>query len=254
MYLELENAKIGGISTVGSKYYAEANHHHLKSFDKNKENRHIIYGDANGLYAWAMTQKLPYGDFKYIPLSDFDLDEAMKNIDGDIGYFLVVDAHLPKEFHDNQNDYPCFPENRVMTFEELSPHTQANYKKLDMPFLSESKLIPNLDPKQNYLIHIRLLKLFIEQGWKVKVKKVIQFKQSAWCKPFIDICLSQRQKSKSSFEKLFWKLCMNAVYGKFLENVRNRVNIKFFTPNHEENIKIVSTVLDFIELKKYLMT
>jgi hypothetical protein len=234
MYLELENAKIGGISTVGSKYYAKANHHHLKSFDKNKKKSHIIYGDANGLYAWAMTQKLPYGDFQYIPLSNFNLDEALKNIDDDIGYFLVVDAHLPKEFHDDQNDYPCFPENLAITELQLSHSTKTDYETLGMPILSESKLIPNLYPKKNYMIHIRTLKLFMEQGWKVDVKKVIQFKQSAWCKPFIDLCLSQRQKSKSSFEKLFWKLCCNAVYGKFLENVRNRVNIKFFSSHTEE--------------------
>lgn len=234
MYLELENAKIGGISTVGSKYYAQSNHRHLKSFVPNNPKTHIVYSDANGLYATAMSMKLPYGDFTYVPVSEFNLKKAFDEIDGDYGYFVKVNARLPKQFHDAQNDYPCFPENIAIHPSQLSPSTKKDYEILNMPFSSESKLIPNLWPKKEYLVHIRTLKLWVELGWEVDVVKVIQFRQSAWCKPFIDLCISQRQKASSDFEKLFWKLCCNAVYGKFLENVRNRVNIKFFHPNDED--------------------
>ena len=66
MLLMIEKAKIGGISQVFSKRYAEANNKHLPNYNKTEDNSYLMYYDANNLYGWAMSQSLPYGKLKWL--------------------------------------------------------------------------------------------------------------------------------------------------------------------------------------------
>lgn len=242
MYLQLED-RVGGIATAGGLYYAKANNKYLHDYDESKPSSYILNFDAVSLYGTAMRKKLPYDGFKYEDVGTFDLEKAFENVDGDKGYFLIVDSHLPNEFHDEQNDYPCFPETIDIFEEMLSPlnkkeldilHTELGHsltiRRANRPAYQSSKLAPNLQPKQNYLIHIKTLKLYVKLGWVIdQIHTVISFNQSEWLRPYIDYCLYERKITTSKFHKEMWKLLVNAVYGKFLENMRNRMNIHFFT-------------------------
>ena len=85
------------------------------------------------------------------------------------------------------------------------------------------KLVTNLHDKTEYVIHIRNLNhgLVLQ-----KVDRVINFNQKAWLKPYIDMNTKLRKKVKTNFEKDFFKLLNNAVFGKTTENVRKHRNIK----------------------------
>jgi hypothetical protein len=237
MYLQLED-RVGGISTTGGISYAKANNKYLDDYDDSKPSTFIWNIDAVALYGKAMTEKLPKDGFKHEDVATFDLEQAYRDADGDKGYFLIVDAHLPNEYHDEQNDYPCFPETIEITEDMLSPfnkreldilHTELGHTTKRTTYKS-SKLSPNLKPKKNYLVHIKTLKLYTQLGWVIdKIHTVISFNQSAWLKPFVDYCSHERQKATSEFYKALWKLIPNSIYGKFLENLRNRMNIHFFT-------------------------
>ena len=65
MLLMFEEGIRGGICHAVHRY-AKANNEYMKNYDKNKESSFIVYLDANNLYGWAMSQKLPVGSFEWV--------------------------------------------------------------------------------------------------------------------------------------------------------------------------------------------
>ena len=101
------------------------------------------------------------------------------------------------------------------------------------------KLVPNLYDKKNYVIHIQALNQALKHRLILKnVHHVIEFDQSAWLKPYIDFSTQLRTKAKNDFEKDFFKLMNNSVFGKTMENIRKHKDIKLAT-NAKDYLKNV---------------
>ena len=210
---------------------AEANNKYMGNlYDKKKESSYISYLDANNLYGLAMCQKLPYKDIKFetIPLTE---EEILNYTDGSIGYVLDVDLEYPKELHDKHRDYPLCPEIMNVTADMLSETQKEIYKSYnhnkEPTDEKTNKLILNVYDKENYIIHINMLKYCLEQGMKLKrVNRTISFRQKAWLKPWIDFNTNKRKQATSDFEKDMYKLMNNSCYGKTMENVRNHIDFE----------------------------
>ena len=110
----------------------------------------------------------------------------------------------------------------------MTTYEAAKFQTIWCHIINEiAKLVPNFYDKERYVCHVKNLKYYIEKGLVVKkIHRVLQFKQSNWLKKYIDFNTTERAKSKSDFEKDFFKLMNNAVFGKSMENVRGRVDVK----------------------------
>ena len=176
-----------------------------------------MYLDANKLYGWAMSQKLPVNGFKWVKdLSKFN-ESFIKNYDenSDKEYLLEVDVEYPKKLFNFHRDLPFLPERKKI-------------KKC-------KKLVCTIQDKENYIVLINALKQALNHRLTLqKVHRVIQFNQ-AWLKPYIDMNAKLTKEAKNEFEKDFFKLMNNAVFGKTIENVRKQRDIKLVSTDNKRH-------------------
>ena len=89
------------------------------------------------------------------------------------------------------------------------------------------KLVPNLRDKKNYIIHIQALNQALQHGLRLdRIHRAIEFDQSPWLKTYIDFNIQLRMAATNDFEKDFFKLMNNSVFGKTMQNIRKHRNIK----------------------------
>ena len=193
----------GGI-TQSVHRWAAADNPYMEEYDSSKPTKYLQYLDANNLYGWAMSQSLPTGGFKWIKCNG-DPTKLVERIASkkDHGYLLEVDVSYPKELHDLHNDLP--------------------FMCTKMKINGVEKLIPNLYYKHKYIVHIRALKQALDHGLMLeRIHRCIEFKQSPWMKEYIDFNTRLRTSAKNDFEKDFYKLIINSVFGK----IRRHQDIK----------------------------
>ena len=226
IHLFIEKGMRGGISYV-SKRYIKANNENCPDYDKEKPEIYINYLDMNNLYGGAMSQCLPYGGFKWVKTTNETVNRILNKKDNSLhGYFLEVDLDYPENLHEEHSDYPMAPEKIKIKTEWLSPYSLENANKFDIKTGNINKLAPNLMPKNNYVAHYRNLKYLSQRLILKKVHKILEFKQSAWMKPYIDFNTQKRKEATNEADKNLFKLRNNAVYGKTMENMRKRMKIR----------------------------
>ena len=216
MLLMVEEGIRGGICHSIHRY-TKANNKYMKDYNKNIESSYIQNLDTNNLYSWAMSQKLPRNNFKWVEDTSIIDEEFIKNYNENSykGYILEVDVKYPKKLHDLHSDLPFLP--KKMKIDECK------------------KLVCNLHNKKKYVVHIKSLKQALNQGLKLKrVHRIIEFNQKAWVKPYIDMNTELRKLAKDDFEKDLFKLMNNAVFGKTKENIRKHSDIKLVTTDKKE--------------------
>ena len=152
-----------------------------------------------------------------------------------------MEVKYPRKLHDLHSDLPFLPKRM----------------KIDKC----KKLVCNLRNKKKYVVHVRSLKQALNHGLKLKkVHRIIEFNQEAWLKPYIDMNTELRKIAKSDFEKDFFKLMNNAVFGKTMENIRKNRDIKLVTTDKKRNklvsepnyhtMNYISEDLSIIEMKR----
>ena len=144
----------------------------------------------------------------------------------------------PKELHELHNDYPLCPQKIEVNSDMLSKYCSDIANKYGIKVGGVRKLIPNLGDKVKYVVHYKSLQYYLSVGMKlVKIHKILKLKQSDWLKEYVDFNSKKRINSKNAFEVQFFKLLINCVFGKSMENIRKRTHIKLI--NDQKNISDV---------------
>ena len=158
-----------------------------------------------------MINNLPTHRFRWRNGEDFTpekKDELVKK--DERGYLLEVDVTDPKELHESHNELSFLVE--------------------EMRIGREEKLVPDLKDKKGCVVHIKAMDQALKHGLKLKkVRRVIEFQQSKWMKAYIMLNTKLRKDAKNEFEKDFFKLINNSVFGKTMENIRNHKDMKLVT-------------------------
>ena len=221
MILLLENNIRGGISSVMGDRYIQS--------DENK----ILYVDANNLYGHSMSQPLPFHEL------NFDNNVKLEDIlntpdDSNIGSFIEFDLTYPNNLKEKTQSFPFAPVNK-----KSNPDKFSDYMKEIIPdtYIQTKKLIGDWFDKKNYLVHYRMLHFYLRHGMIVdKFHNIISFGQSRWLEKYINFNTQKRNQAVNDFEKDFYKLLNNALYGKTMEYVRNRLKLKFIKKDEYREI------------------
>ena len=156
------------------------------------------------------------------------------------GLILEVDLEYPQELHNLHNDFPLGPEKIKVAKDMLSDYCKKIAEKFNISSGLVHKLIPTLNDKEKYILHYRNLQLYLSLGLKLKkIHRVLEFDQSPWLKQYIDFNTRKRTFAKNNFEKDFFKLMNNSVFGKTMENIRKRVDVRLVT-SKEKLLKLSS--------------
>ena len=228
MHQMIERGIRGGIS-MASKRYAKANNPQVEGYDPSQPTNYITYLDANNLYGWAMSRHLPKSGFHWKHVMPTE-DQIMKmRPDSKKGWILEVELEYPAYLHDAHNDYPP---------EQMSEYQRRLMAGIGLSMPDTEKLVLTLEDKEKYVTHYSNLQFYLRQGMRLKkVHLVIEFDQEPWMEPYIRMNTEFRKQAKNDFETDFYKLMNNSVFGKTMENLRNRVDVKIVRDWENDKIR-----------------
>ena len=158
---------------------------------------------------------------------------------------LEVDLNYPPEIHAATADLPLAPEHLEVTESMWSPFMHHYYKHISQQWEGSAskkkykpcrKLLLTHYPKLHYVVHYRILKFYLRMGLELtQVHSIVKFRQSAYFKPYVMYNSGKRATCKNAFEKDYYKLKNNALFGKTMEDVRKRIVYDFV--NNEQDLE-----------------
>ncbi|CAJ0908487.1 3672_t:CDS:2, partial [Entrophospora sp. SA101] len=239
-YKALEDIRFGNITQKTHNFLLQKfnESHQQKTLEETLNTTYIVgYRETAARFNRMICNMLPVENDKFwicdaidtIDGKQMDLTDTMQKIltikeKSNRGCCLEVKLSIPKELHPKFRDYPMCPE-------QMKQKEWIGKQRPDT-----EKLIVTLHDKDHYVIHYRNLQQCIREGYVLeKVYRVLGFEQSPWMEPYIAMNTQRRAKAKNAFEKDFWKLMNNSVFGKTMEDVRKRVNIDLVRQVGEEH-------------------
>ena len=151
-----------------------------KNLKTNNLNKYLLYLDANNLYGYSMSQKLPYKNFKWS--NDLTLDKMQTSI-------YEVDISIPENLHYKFKDYPLCSEIKSITENDLSEYQKYLNNKLNIKYdEKDKKLILDLSTKKKYKVYYKNLEYYMQLGIKIdKGHRILTFDEKPFLKEYIDL-------------------------------------------------------------------
>ena len=231
MYQFFEKGIRGGMTFV-NKHYVKTNHPSVpESYNPHEAITELLYIDINNLYGHSLSSKLPQHSFQWVDASELaKIDWRNIEVEGDDGYVIEVDLHCPPEIHDRTQDLPLAPESLIIHESWLSDHMRSQCKELfphKRAYRGSKKLLLNVFDQHKYVVHFKLLQFYLKQGMRItKYHRGVKFSQASYFQSFIEMNSRKRQQTSDKCKQDYYKLKNNSLFGKTMENVRDRRKIK----------------------------
>ena len=188
-----------------------------------------------------MSKFLPRTSFKWIDPKQFDLNKYTSN--SSKGCVLEIDLEYPKELRELHNDYPLAPDKIVIEKEILSDYQLKIADLYNIVISNVKKLMPKCFDTEKYVIHNENFQLYLRLTLKLKKKyRMLEFNQSQLLNQYVEFKTQERieaEKNGDKDGKALYKLMNNVVYGKTMENLRNRIDVKLVS-NKKDYLKWTS--------------
>lgn len=235
MYRMFEGGIRGGMTFT--------NVHKVRSSSNEDDSSYLLPLDVNNLYGQALSMYLPVSDFRWVErdeLCNWNEDTVL-NLpdDGPHAYLIEADLHYPDSLHELTEELPLAPEKGSVVFDEFPEFMKQLWHQLnpEKNYATSQKLLLTCYDKKAYIAHSRILKFYLKMGIKIsQFRRAIQFKQEPIFKEYIDRNSAKRSQVNSEFEKNYYKSKNNSLFGKTMENVRKRRDIRICNSEHQAEI------------------
>ena len=213
----------GGMSSVYVRQCYKANNNYLDIFSPSEPSSYVLNIDANNLYGGIMKHcPLPLNEFSEIEKSLADI--LLTSETSEWGYIVEVNLTIPEELHDFFAGYPLAPSQEVLDIGARRNEQVDMLGKLGINTPPKVPKLPQtLHPKEGYVLHYLTLKLYHELGMKIThLGKVLQFRQSHWMAPFVELNTRLRKAALNNFQENFYKLIVNSAISETMESKLGR--------------------------------
>lgn len=264
-YFFLEKGIRGGLSMV-AKRYSKANNPSISGYDSSRSPVYILDLDSNNLYGKAMQDFLPFGGFRWMNQSELTKDYIMNlSPTGEEGCFVECTLDYPAALHDLHADYPLAPVKTKITYDKLSPYARflCDQHKLKSS-LKTLKLLTTFERRSFYVLHYRNFQLYLRLGMQlVAIHSGLAFKQAPFMRDYVVLNSEKRAQTTNRFDSDFYKLLVNSLFGKTIENPEKRSKIRLCRTQKEleksvghfsfKRSKIINKGLVGVEMKNTMV-
>ena len=214
--------------------------------------------DIVSLYPYIMTQKLPISNYKFVSKFDKNRYGQLKSF----GCLLNVEIYTTKKVLNNKilSQFPALISKTNIKYDQLSKYQRKNLKE---KYESSEKLISHLGYDKNVYISFEMYEMLKSLGYKINIKKILEYKHSNFMKPYIDILFEKKTYYKSIGDigmSNTFKILMNSLFGVMMTRVERFKNFKIVTtkkqvdkqvkkPNYNSR-NIVNKNLSISEMEK----
>ena len=183
--------------------------------------------DVVSLYPYVMTQKLPVSNYRFV--SNFNKNKYGQ--DKDYSCLMNVEIYTTEKVLNNKIlcQFPALISKSKISYNQLSEFQRKNLKE---NYISSEKLISHLGYNKNSYISFEMYEMMKSLGYKINIKKILEYKHSNFMKPYIDFCFEKKSYYKSIGDKnMSWtfKILMNSLFGVMMTRVQNFKNFKIVT-------------------------
>ena len=184
-----------------------------------------------------MSKPLPKSNFKWKRAMPTEEEILNKKENGKSGWILEVDLEYPREFHEKHDSFPLAPEKRISKKEWMSPY-QRRHKRPGSETPGQQEAAADTARQKQLRRALQKSAVLFEAGHETETRaQGAGVRTRTLVEPYIRMNTDFRKKANSDFEKNFYKLMNNSVFGETMENLRNRVDIKIVRSNETDKIR-----------------